>query len=1079
MYKQNTPIIIVSHTWADAVYMSLLLSNHLVWPGELEEKRPFTAHDNYFCNEWVASFFSEPPSTWNNKELLLQLSVSFQEGFDSGKRYGLILPKTMVDHLVHESLLQEAILIDCSEHACECSLIHRTIHIPALFLQSKPNKVLQFIAASLGLTLVHEEKLKPQEIRDHAYWLQPNINLPSDKNYLAVFYHLDVSEIDSFLKRIKELYATVLTGLHIVCVLREEEVKQRLVKQWQRCFHESYWIDIIVNKDPIAVVEQLLQTATAGRILLDNTQSHYSFDALLSDDVCCMALPLLEDTPTTLELKELCNEYQLDCAISFNKQTNQPVLLHEHVIHEDILQLECAINYLLQFNQLTAVPCNPSVLPENNALTDPAILQSLVRSYTSLNAILMSSDNAQRSWHDKLIRMKTLLSHKEEELSSVQELTGQLHQRIQYLEANWYFRLRQKVQRIRKIFFKKRTPGKDGAKRIVQFLRFALSKTGFGMVRKVMTSVLKKLYLFAETRHVRLVFEDEIIGAEVFTYHDWITKKLLPENIKLDLEEHPLAASPTPLISIVMPVYNPPIKFLKEAIESVLNQSYTNWELCIADDCSPEPKVLKLLKVYAAKDARIKVHLRTKNGHISATSNDALQLATGEFILLMDHDDLLSVHCLTEVVRCIQAHPEADFIYSDEDKIDEAHHHQQAHFKPDWSPDNLLSRNYLGHVSVLRKTLIESVGGFRIGFEGSQDYDLFLRVTEQTKHIVHIPKVLYHWRIHGSSAAQSEAVKPYAYIAAKKALQEALERRGLRGEIKYLSGLRGYRMDYTVEMEELVSIIIPTKDQVDLLRNTVDSIFEKTNYKLVEVIVLNNNSTTSAFNEWRLEYAQKYPLQLQIVDAHMPFNFAKLMNVGAQLVKGKYLLLLNNDVEVIHPDWLHTMVSYAQQPRIGVVGAKLLYPDDTIQHAGVIVGLGGIAGHAFVGSYKDDPGYFNYIQSVNNFSALTAACLLMRTEVFHAVGGMNELFEVEYNDVDFCLRIREAGFDNVYLPQVELYHYESATRGHPHQSAASYQRHLKEMDLFKQRWQHYIDHDPHYNPNLNYGAHDFRMNFSA
>lgn len=354
-----------------------------------------------------------------------------------------------------------------------------------------------------------------------------------------------------------------------------------------------------------------------------------------------------------------------------------------------------------------------------------------------------------------------------------------------------------------------------------------------------------------------------------------------------------------------------------------------------------------------------------------------------------------------------------------------------------------------------------------------------LRATEQTQNIAHIPKVLYHWRIHQLSAAQSEEVKPYAYIAAKKALEEALTRRAIHGNVKYLSGLRGYKIEYALQQNDLVSIIIPTKDQTALLKNTIDSILSITGYQNFEIIVLNNNSSSKEFYDWCNEYTKKYSDRLRVIESHFPFNFSKLMNMGAKLAKGDHLLMLNNDVEIIHANWLEIMLSYAQQNRIGAVGAKLLYPDDTIQHAGVIIGLGGIAGHSFVGAYKDEAGYFNYIQSVNNYSAVTAACLLCRKEVFHAVGGMDETFEVEYNDVDFCLKLLEAGYDNVYLPQVELYHYESATRGHPHQSKPSYERHLKEMKLFTNKWQHMIDHDPFYNQNLNLGAHDFSMNFSA
>jgi GT2 family glycosyltransferase len=400
------------------------------------------------------------------------------------------------------------------------------------------------------------------------------------------------------------------------------------------------------------------------------------------------------------------------------------------------------------------------------------------------------------------------------------------------------------------------------------------------------------------------------------------------------------------------------------------------------------------------------------------------------------------------------------------------------HFKPDWSPDNLLSRNYFGHVVVMRKELVDSVGGFRLGFEGSQDYDIILRTTELTSKIGHIPKVLYHWRIHEKSAAQGEDVKPYAYIAAKKALEEALERRNTPGEIQYLSGLRGYRVIYDVVKHGKVSVIIPTKDQVKLLKNTIDSIIQKTSYTDYEIILLNNNSNTQEFFDFRDEYTKKYPTLFRCIEANFPFNFSKLMNIGVAESTGEYMLLLNNDVEVIAPDWMTTMVSFAQHKDIGIVGAKLLYPDDTIQHAGVLIGLGGVAGHAFTHAYKDDPGYFNYIQSVNNYAAVTAACMMCRKDVFLEVNGMEESFEVEYNDVDFCLKVLDKGYYNVYVPEVVLYHFESATRGHPHQNSASYARHVREIALFKEKWQKYIDHDPYYNPNLNRGVHDFSMDMS-
>ncbi len=685
---------------------------------------------------------------------------------------------------------------------------------------------------------------------------------------------------------------------------------------------------------------------------------------------------------------------------------------------------------------------------------------------------------------EKIDGLNSLLHHSKYELRSVNELNMQLQQHIQLIESRWYFRLARKLGKLKKIFFKESASNKKGILKFLKFFLFTFTRPGFRIFRKVIKGGFKKLYLVIEDRPVQIVYLDNKSGGSnadpaIQTYHDWVTRKLNPDTLALEHQAITARLKAQPKISIVMPVYDPPVNFLKEAIESVINQSYKNWELCIADDCSPNPQIAKILNGYAIKDSRIKVVIREENGHISASSNSALALATGDYILFMDHDDLLTANCCIEVVNYIDQNPDNnDIIYSDEDKIDDTNTLSVPHFKPDWSPDNLLSRNYFGHVVVMRKELVDSVGGFRLGFEGSQDYDIILRTTELTSKIGHIPKVLYHWRIHDKSAAQGEDVKPYAYIAAKKALEEALERRNTPGEIQYLSGLRGYRVIYDVIKHGKVSVIIPTKDQVKLLKNTIDSIIQKTSYTDYEIILLNNNSNTQEFFDFRDEYTKKYPTLFRCIEANFPFNFSKLMNIGVAESTGEYMLLLNNDVEVIAPDWMTTMVSFAQHKDIGIVGAKLLYPDDTIQHAGVLIGLGGVAGHAFTHAYKDDPGYFNYIQSVNNYAAVTAACMMCRKDVFLEVNGMEESFEVEYNDVDFCLKVLDKGYYNVYVPEVVLYHFESATRGHPHQNSASYARHVREIALFKEKWQKYIDHDPYYNPNLNRGVHDFSMDMS-
>lgn len=600
-------------------------------------------------------------------------------------------------------------------------------------------------------------------------------------------------------------------------------------------------------------------------------------------------------------------------------------------------------------------------------------------------------------------------------------------------------------------------------KSLFKFASFVLTKPGFELVKKIVKKALRKVGMYKEVH---------------YGYHEWISNKLDSKRLKSEFQ----AAAPhftiKPLFSIIVPVYNPPPQFLRAAIDSVIDQSYGRWELCLADDVSPNPEVKKVLSEYAAKDKRIKVVFREKNGHISANTNSALSLATGDYMVFMDHDDLLTPNCLFEFAKHINAHPYDEVIYSDEDKIDDDGIYSMPHFKPDWAPDNLLSRNYMGHVIVVSRSIMDQVKGFRLGFEGSQDHDFLLRCTELTKHIGHIPKVLYHWRIHQLSVASNTDAKPYAYIAAQKALDEALERRGTPGHISHIPDtLGGYRIHYDIIKPGKVSIIIPTKDQVALLKTAIDSMINRTDYPDYEIIVLNNNSNTPEFFQLMEEYKQKYADIFTCIDANFKFNFARLMNIGVAHSKGEYILLANNDIEVIKSDWMTEMVSFAQRKHTGAVGVKLLYNDDTIQHAGVVLGLGGAAGHVFVNMHRNDRGYFNYIKSLNNYSAVTAACVMCRKEVYNEVGGMDETLDVEYNDVDLCLKFLTHGYFNVYVPDVEVYHYESATRGHPFQSKEAWAQHEKDFGIFRGKWQKLIDNDPFYNPNLSITCTDFQLKY--
>ncbi len=533
-----------------------------------------------------------------------------------------------------------------------------------------------------------------------------------------------------------------------------------------------------------------------------------------------------------------------------------------------------------------------------------------------------------------------------------------------------------------------------------------------------------------------------------------------------------------PKISVLLPVYNTDVKYLSEAIDSVLAQVYENWELCISDDNSPDKRIREVLQSYTTKDSRIKVCYRTINGHISANSNSALELATGEYVTLLDHDDLLTPDALFHNVQALNENRNIDLIYSDEDKIHDNHVVSEPHFKPDWCPDNFLCRNYLGHLVVIRRDLVERAGRFREGFEGSQDYDLLLRVTELTEKIHHIPKVLYHWRMHGGSTSANESAKPYAFNSGIKALEEALARRGVKGKVSLIDNLPGYYMiRYDLVKPGKVSIIMPSRNRADMCETAIESVFRFTEYPDFELILVDNNSDEPSFFSMIERWKQKEPGRFKCIRDEGVFNFSRLINNGARAANGSYLLLLNNDVEVISGDWMTCMVEQAQRDQTGVVGVKLLYKSDIVQHAGVVIGLLGMVGHTFVGAPKDAPGYSYFLKAINNYSALTAACLMVRKSAFDKVGGFDEELAVEFNDVDFCLKLVEQGLRNIYVPHVTLYHYESISRGHPHSNSTAYKQHLKDVAIFRQRWQKYIDHDPCYSPNLTLERGDFSLRF--
>jgi GT2 family glycosyltransferase len=521
-----------------------------------------------------------------------------------------------------------------------------------------------------------------------------------------------------------------------------------------------------------------------------------------------------------------------------------------------------------------------------------------------------------------------------------------------------------------------------------------------------------------------------------------------------------------PLFSIVMPVYETPRALLIEALDSVLAQSYPYWELCIADDNSPSSYVRTVLEEYARRDERVKVVFRETNGHISEASNSAIAAANGDYIGLVDHDDVLSPEALFQVALVLNELPETDMLYSDEDKIDVDGHRSQPYFKPDWAPETFLSKMYTSHFGVYRRSIVEEIGGFRGEFNGSQDYDLVLRFTERTDRIVHIPKVLYSWRIHPGSAAGSTDAKPYAYIAAQKALREAMHRRGEPGHVEHVPNCAGlYIPRFDLRRRGRVSIIIPSRDRGADLERCLRSLFLKSTYADFEVILVDNGTVErdalETIERWTRWDAERF----RVVRREQPFNFSALINAGAAASHGEFLLLLNNDTEIITPDWIERMAEYAQRDGIGAVGVKLLFPDDTVQHAGIVVGLGGAAGHPLYTLDRFNNHYFGALVTANNYSAVTAACMMVRREVFESVGGFDEEFAVAYNDVDFCLRLRAAGLRNVYIPHVELYHFESASRGSD-LDAERAERNLIEQEKLIERWKIRDTPDPYFNRNF-------------
>lgn len=550
----------------------------------------------------------------------------------------------------------------------------------------------------------------------------------------------------------------------------------------------------------------------------------------------------------------------------------------------------------------------------------------------------------------------------------------------------------------------------------------------------------------------------------------------LSQTDEIAIKKHIESFDRKPLISIVMPTYNPPLGYLREAIQSVRNQLYDNWELCIADDCSTDEQVRAYLSSLTTTDRRIKVQFRKENGHISAASNTAIALATGEFSALLDQDDLLPPHALYHVALEIIQHPDVNVIYSDEDKIDDLGTRSDPYFKSGWNPDLFLSHNMISHLGVYRTALLRELNGFRIGYEGSQDYDLALRCVKASRfdQIRHIPRVLYHWRVHQGSTASNPGAKNYAYDAALRAIKDHIaDIPGATAEPGEHIGT--YRVRYPLPaVRPKVSLLIPTRDGYKVLKKCIDSILRKTRYINFEIVIIDNQSRDKDTLEYLKQVARNEKVKVFSYDA--PFNYSAINNFAEKLASGEIIGLLNDDVEVIAPDWLDEMVAHALRPEVGIVGAKLLYSDGFVQHAGVVVGIGGFAGHAHRLHPGTHPGHAGRAILTQNFSAVTGACLVVRRDVYAQLGGLNEAdLTVAFNDIDFCLRAGEAGLRVVWTPHALLHHHESYSRGSDQASPASRARFDREKEYMISRWKTNSRLDRFYNPNLTLEKEDFSL----
>ncbi|MGN1140083.1 MAG: glycosyltransferase family 2 protein [Oliverpabstia sp.] len=608
-----------------------------------------------------------------------------------------------------------------------------------------------------------------------------------------------------------------------------------------------------------------------------------------------------------------------------------------------------------------------------------------------------------------------------------------------------------------------------GEKRIripVKEMRFQISKKG--RVWNTLKPETWNEHLGVIRKKGFRVFAEQIkkeINPQYSDYDAWVRSHALTKKELQFQKEKEKEFRLRPKISVVIPLYNTPIPYLKKLMQSMENQTYSNWQLCLADGSSDNTPGKYLLKKYN-KDERVVYKRLEKNLGISSNTNEAVKMADGDYILLADHDDVIVPQALFEIVKIINERPDMDIIYTDEDKISmDGKYYFEPNFKSDFNIDLLRSVNYICHIFVVKKEIMESAGLFRSEYDGAQDYDFILRCCEKTNKIYHIPQVLYHWRAHPESTAEDPESKRYAYDAGRHAIQEHYRRMGIAASVEDTKYYGIYRTRYKLLEHAKISIIILNKDHIDDLEKCIHSIIEKSTYDNYEIIIAENNSEEKETFRF-YEQLMTWDSRIKVITWNGEFNFSAINNFAVNYASGEYFILLNNDIEVISPDWMEEMLGYCQREDVGIVGAKLYYPDDTIQHAGVVIGMGGIAGHILCRSNGNEPGYNGKLVTVQDMSAVTAACLMVKRSIYEMVGGMDETFKVAFNDIDFCMKVRALGKLVVFSPYVEMYHYESKSRG-LEDTPEKQIRFAGEIKRFQDKWAQELEKgDPYYNVNL-------------